>query len=160
MPFASLGYRREEVIPPPPVEARFALTRPLPCSNSGQMGSKGCESMRAYLFACCGLLSLSLPCHAASRGVPPAPAVPLRFALQPPPPDNLVVEGRVTAVDRKALTFRVRGQRVEVTPDTRIYIRKGFGSFKDITVGRRVRVAADGRRAKEVTLLDRGERGE
>jgi Domain of unknown function (DUF5666) len=92
-----------------------------------------------------------VPNLSAAAGADPPPA--LALAVRPPPPDNFPIDGKVTAVDAERQTFTVGKRRVQVTPDTRILVGKGFGSFKQIQVGRRVRVVGDGRRAAEVTIL-------
>src|SRR4029453_18718753 len=106
--------------------------------------------MKASLLTCLALVGALIPRCEAASAAPSGNSATLRVALRPPPPDNFVIQGKVTAVDRKPLIFTVGHQRVQVTPDTRILIRKGFGSFKDITIGRRVRVEGDGSRAKDV----------
>ena len=106
--------------------------------------------------ACAGVVVLATVGSAAIA--PPVRAMaapePVRLALRPPPPDNFPIEGKVSAVDGERQTFKVGNRRVQVTPDTQIMLKKGFGSFRDIRVGRRVRVEGDGRRAVRVTILN------
>jgi hypothetical protein len=111
--------------------------------------------MTALLLCGAFLLGTALSAQTAVGSGQSPPALRPRVALgrRPPPPDNFLVEGKVTAVDAERQTFTAGKQRVQVTPDTLILIRKGFGSFKDIQVGRRVRVEGDGRRAARVTVL-------
>src|SRR5262245_5739753 len=110
--------------------------------------------MTALLLCGTVLLGPALSAQTAVGSGQSPPALRLRVALgRRPPPDNFLVEGKVTAVDAERQTFTAGKQRVQVTPDTLILIGKGFGSFKDIQVGRRVRVEGDGRRAARVTIL-------